>query len=140
MLQIFKIYRLQINLEIALCSKTCSLWVSSDYSGQELGIMAEGLGEQGFIEVINRDEDLHCFVGSMMMGRTITKADKDVRTKAKTINFMKPYGGGPPKLADLLDIPIEESKKLFELYEGAFPVLNHWLAHQSKLAVKRGFF
>lgn len=115
------------------------LWVSSDYSGQELGIMAEGSGEQGFIEVINRDEDLHCFVGSMMMGRTITKADKDERTKAKTINFMKPYGGGPPKLADLLDIPIEESKKLFELYEGAFPVLNHWLAHQSKLAVKRGF-
>jgi DNA polymerase I-like protein with 3'-5' exonuclease and polymerase domains len=115
------------------------LWVSSDYSGQELGIMAEGSGEQGFIEVINRGDDLHSFVGSMMMGRTITKADKEERTKAKTINFMKPYGGGPPKLADLLDIPIEESKKLFELYEKAFPILNNWLAEQSKLAVQKGY-
>ena len=66
------------------------LWVSSDYSGQELAIMAEGSQEPGFIDVLNKGEDLHCYAGSLMFKRTITKADKELRTKAKTINFGKP--------------------------------------------------
>jgi len=40
---------------------------------------------------MNRGDDLHCFVGSMMFQKTITKEDKDLRNKAKTINFGKPY-------------------------------------------------
>lgn len=66
------------------------LWVSSDYSGQELAIMAEGSQEEKFIDVLNRGEDLHCFAGSLMFKKTITKADKELRNKAKTINFGKP--------------------------------------------------
>ena len=65
--------------------------VSCDYSAQELRLMAEGSNEQGFIDVMNRGDDLHCFVGSMMFQKTITKEDKDLRNKAKTINFGKPY-------------------------------------------------
>jgi DNA polymerase-1 len=63
------------------------LWVSIDYSGQELNLMADGSGEEGFIDVLNRGEDLHCYAGSLMFKKTITKADKDLRNKAKTINF-----------------------------------------------------
>lgn len=109
-------------------------WVSIDYSGQELRLMADGSGEEGFIDVLNRGEDLHCYAGSMMFKRPITKADKDLRNKAKTINFGKPYGMGPPKLADTLDITIEEANELFEEYAKAFPVLNKWLADQCKFA------
>lgn len=63
------------------------LWVSIDYSSQELRLMADGSKEEGFIDVLNRGEDLHCYAGSMMFKRPITKADKDLRNKAKTINF-----------------------------------------------------
>lgn len=65
-------------------------WISVDYSSQELRLMADGSGESAFIDCINRDEDLHCYAGSMMFKRTITKADKELRNKAKTINFGKP--------------------------------------------------
>lgn len=51
--------------------------------------MADASGEEGFINVLNRGEDLHCYAGSMMFKKTITKADKDLRNKAKTINFGK---------------------------------------------------
>jgi DNA polymerase-1 len=63
------------------------VWLSVDYSSQELRLMADGSGESAFIDCINRDEDLHCYAGSMMFKRTITKADKELRNKAKTINF-----------------------------------------------------
>jgi DNA polymerase I-like protein with 3'-5' exonuclease and polymerase domains len=65
-------------------------WISIDYSSQELRLMADGSGEEGFINVLNRGEDLHCYAGSMMFKRTITKADSELRNKAKTINFGKP--------------------------------------------------
>lgn len=115
------------------------LWVSIDYSGQELNLMADGSGEEGFIDVLNRGEDLHCYAGSMMFKKTITKADKDLRNKAKTINFGKPYGMGPPKLADTLSISIEESEQLFKEYAEAFPKLNKWLEKQSKFAKENGY-
>lgn len=115
------------------------LWVSIDYSGQELRIMADGSGEDGFINVLNSGEDLHCYAGSMMFKKTITKADKDLRNKAKTINFGKPYGMGPPKLADTLSIPIDEANELFEEYAKAFPKLNKWLSNQSYKAKKQGY-
>ena len=57
---------------------------------QELAIMAEGSQEEKFIDVLNRGEDLHCFAGSLMFKKEITKADKELRNKAKTINFGKP--------------------------------------------------
>lgn len=62
-------------------------WISIDYSQQELRLMADASGEDGFIDVLNSGEDLHCYAGSMMFKRPITKADKDLRNKAKTINF-----------------------------------------------------
>jgi len=110
------------------------MWVSSDYNGQELRLMADGSKESGFIDVLNRGEDLHCYAGSMMFKRTITKADKELRNKAKTINFGKPYGMGPAKLADTLSISIEEANELFDLYAKSFPKLNAWLSKQSKFA------
>jgi len=114
-------------------------WVSLDYSGQELRLMADGSGEQGFIDVLNRGEDLHCYAGSIMFKKQITKADKELRNKAKTINFGKPYGMGIPKLADELQISIKESTELFKEYGIAFPVLNKWLEGQQAFAKKNKY-
>lgn len=63
------------------------LWVSCDYSGQELRLMADASNEKAFIDVMNSGEDPHCFAGSLMFKREITKKDKDLRQKAKTVNF-----------------------------------------------------
>lgn len=109
-------------------------WVSCDYTSQELMLMAEGSDEEGFIEVLNKGEDLHCYVGSMMFGKTVTKQDKELRTKAKTVNFAKPYGAGPNKIADLLNISVQEAEELFELYAAKFPKLDAWLKLQGKKA------
>jgi DNA polymerase I-like protein with 3'-5' exonuclease and polymerase domains len=114
-------------------------WVSIDYSGQELRLMADASNESGFIDCLNSGDDLHCFVGSMMFKRKITKADKDLRQKAKTINFGKPYGMGPLKLASTLKISMDEAESLFLEYAKAFPRLNKWLDKQGNKA-KRNMY
>lgn len=115
------------------------LWISADYSGQELRLMADASNEKGFIDILNSGEDLHCYAGSMMFKKPITKQDKDLRNKAKTINFGKPYGMGPNKLADTLNISIDEANQLFIEYEKAFPSLNQWLKQQGLKAKQQMF-
>jgi DNA polymerase I-like protein with 3'-5' exonuclease and polymerase domains len=46
---------------------------------------------------------------------------------------------GPNKLADTLQISIEEAETLFKEYGIAFPKLNKWLDTQAKLGVTRGY-
>lgn len=41
---------------------------------------------------------------------------------------------GPPKLADTLNISLEEAEQLFKEYAKAFPKLNKWLEEQGKFA------
>ena len=110
-------------------------WVSLDYSGQELRLMADASNEVSFITAMNEGKDPHCFAGSLMFKREITKADKELRQKSKTINFGKPYGMGPSKLAKTLKCSMNEAKELFDLYAAAFPSLNKWLEDQGKFAV-----
>jgi DNA polymerase I len=114
-------------------------WLSIDYSAQELRLVADASGEEGFIDVLNSGEDLHCYAGSLMYGKTITKADKAERTAAKTINFGKIYGMGPNKLADTLGIDIKEAERLFKMYAKAFPKLETWIKQQGVQAKKRGY-
>ncbi len=113
--------------------------VSIDYSSQELRLMADFSGEEKFIDALNQGKDLHCFAYNTMTGENITKEEKEKRTKAKTINFGKPYGMSPYKLSDTLDIPIKEAEELFNQYAKAFPKLNNWLAAQWDFGNKHGY-
>lgn len=102
-------------------------WFSSDYKGQEMRLLADFSGEDKLIDAINRGEDVHCFAYNEMTGESITEDDKDKRNKVKPINFGKPYGMGPPKLADSLGITLKEAEDLFDKYEKAFPKLTAYL-------------
>lgn len=52
---------------------------------------------------------------------------------------VKPYGMGPPKLADTLSISFEEAENLFKEYAEAFPTLNKWLDDLGNFAVKNHY-
>jgi DNA polymerase-1 len=114
-------------------------WVSIDYSSQELRLMADFSNEDAFIDALNSGEDLHCFAYYKMTGEAITKADKDKRNKAKTINFGKAYGMSPYKLQDQLEITLEEAQVLFEQHAKAFPKLNSWLDAQAEFGKKNNY-
>jgi DNA polymerase I-like protein with 3'-5' exonuclease and polymerase domains len=46
---------------------------------------------------------------------------------------------GPPKLADTLQISIEEAEQLFKEYAQSFPKLNNWLDKQAKFGLLNGY-
>lgn len=107
-------------------------WISSDFTGQELAIMADLSGEKVFIDAINAKDDLHSISASLLFGKKVTKKDKVERTAAKTITFGLSYGMGPGKLADNLGITLQEAKDLMYKFERAFPVVTAWLKKAGK--------
>jgi len=101
-------------------------WAAIDYSQQEprilvhyahvygktRGIPLEGAAE--FVEAYNTDPetDFHTMVAEMT---------NIPRKQAKTINLGLMYGMGVNKMAESLDIPVEEAKKLVKQYHARVP-------------------
>lgn len=113
-------------------------WVSLDYSGQELRLMADFSNERKLIDAVNVGKDLHCFVGAMMYGKEIAK-DDPLRDEAKTINFGKPYGMGAYKLASKLNITEEQAEAKLRMHEQAFPDLDRWLKKAAAFGKSSGY-
>lgn len=113
-------------------------WVSLDYSGQEMRIMADFSEEWKLINAVNEGKDLHCFVGSMMLEKEIKKGDPE-RTEIKQVNFGKPYGMGAYKLAIKLGSSEEHAEELLKLHERTFDKLDRWLRKMRRFGKENGY-
>ena len=113
-------------------------WLSSDYSGQEMRLMSDFSEEDVLIEAMKRGEDPHCFVGSMMFDKEVLKGSRE-RQEAKEVNFGKPYGMGPDKLARKLHSTQEIALDRIRRHERKFPKLDRYLKGQAKFAIENGY-
>ena len=121
------------------------VFVSGDYSSQELCIIATGSKDPVWIKALEDGEDLHSVCAELVYGKEWQDAaepdcaymqskvkcncpgHKKLRTNVKSINFGLAYGMGPHKLADTLLISIKEAERLIEKYFTAFPAIKHFL-------------
>ena len=102
------------------------VFLISDFSGQELAIMAVGSGQEDWLEIIRAGGDLHQ-----------ATADKIgiSRQVAKNINFAMAYGGGPNRIADMAGIPLTEAEAAVKGWKRANSRLYHWLKGNGRKAV-----
>jgi len=109
--------------------------VSFDFSGQELRLIAEGAQDPLWIKTFNEGGDVHGEVAAMVFDIEVAdvrnKPDflrgKSYRDVAKTINFGLAYGMSEHKLADTLDIPVEDAKAFIDKYFIALPKIKKFL-------------
>ena len=132
-------------------------FVSSDYSSQELNVIAFGSKDPVWIDALERGQDLHSVCADLVYGQEwIDTAEDDcnymkdkskckcpkhgkLRTNVKTINFGLAYGMGPHKLADTLDISIKEAEILINKYFEAFPAIGGFLDKLGNFGKKFGY-
>ena len=123
------------------------VFVSGDYSSQELCIIATGSKDPVWIKALEEGKDLHSVCADLVYGREWYEAaeencayfvgdakqkcnckeHKRLRTNVKSINFGLAYGMGPHKLADTLLISIKEAERLIQKYFTAFPAIKNFL-------------
>ena len=141
------------------CFTSGSEWVfvSGDYSSQELCIIAYGSQDPVFLSALSKGQDLHSVCGELVFGQEWVdsaeedcdfvkyrikcncKRHKQLRNVVKGINFGLAYGMGPKKLSEQMEIPMEEASELIDKYFKAFPSIKKFLDNMSKSAIKRGY-
>ena len=89
--------------------------ITADYSQIEMRVMAHLSQDPGLIEAYRQGEDLHNYVGSKVFGVGIDEVTPELRRRVKAMSYGLAYGLSAFGLAQQLDIPQREAKKLMEL-------------------------
>ena len=110
-----------------------------DYSQIELRIAAFLSGDEGLIDVFKSGRDIHTEVAAKMFNIPSEKVDKDMRRKAKTINFGILYGMGVRALQQNLKTTKEEAQVFYDTYFATFPKLSEYMDGVAREATSRGY-
>jgi DNA polymerase-1 len=113
--------------------------VSADYSQVELRIIAALSGDKNMIEAFQQGEDIHKATASKVFNVTLDEVTKDMRSKAKAVNFGIIYGQGPFGLAQQLGISRTEAKNIIEAYYTQFAALKTYQHQAVEDCRSRGF-
>jgi DNA polymerase-1 len=120
-------------------SAKSSVILSADYSQIELRIMAHISADPGLMEAFHNNEDIHASTAAKVFGVAQKDVTRDMRRKAKEVNFGIMYGIGPFGLASRLDIPQSEAKEIIRKYFERFPNVNRYITGTMASAHANGY-
>lgn len=114
---------------------------SLDYSQIELRIAAFLSGDERLIEIFTKGEDVHTAVASEVFEVPLDKVDKEMRRKAKVINFGILYGMGVNALRQNLGEGTDraEAQKFYNEYFKKFSGLANYLNNTKAEAQRKGY-
>lgn len=115
--------------------------ISLDYSQIELRIAAGLSGDEKFIGVFKSDGDIHTAVAANVFGVPTEAVDKEMRRRAKIINFGILYGMGVSALRQNLGAGVtrEEASRYLDQYFAQFPGLSSWIERIKQEGALKGY-
>ncbi len=115
------------------------LILSADYSQIELRVMAHLSGDEGLTSAFIEGEDIHTTTAATVFNVARSGVTKDMRRKAKEVNFGIMYGIGPFGLSSRLDITQTEAKDIITKYFARFPKVQQYISDTIATARRTGF-
>jgi len=116
-----------------------SFILSADYSQIELRVMAHISGDEGMTEAFRNREDIHTTTAAKVFGVPLPEVTREMRRKAKEVNFGIMYGIGAYGLANRLEISQSEAKEIIARYFARFPKVQQYISDTIAGARKDGF-
>ncbi|MFT4779980.1 MAG: DNA polymerase-1 [Flavobacteriales bacterium] len=113
--------------------------LAADYSQVELRIIAALSEDEGMIQAFLAGEDIHKATASKVFGVPIESVDREMRSKAKAVNFGIIYGQGAFGLAQNLGIRRGEAKEIIDNYYTQFAKLKAYQSQNIEFAGAHGF-
>jgi len=116
-----------------------ALIMSADYSQIELRVMAHISGDSALIGAFRNDEDIHTTTAAKVFGVPAAEVSRDMRRKAKEVNFGIMYGIGPFGLANRLEISQGEARDIIAKYFERFPGVKTYINETIAAARRNGY-
>ncbi len=113
--------------------------LAADYSQVELRLMAEMSMDKGMLEAFNQGLDIHAATAAKVFDVAIDQVDRDMRSKAKMVNFGIIYGISAFGLSERLAIPRGEAKEIIDNYFMKYPKVRDYMDNCVEEAKKRGY-
>ncbi len=113
--------------------------ISADYSQIELRLLAHISRDDNLIEAFCSDEDVHSATASKIFDVPVEQVTKDMRSKAKTVNFGIVYGQSRYGLASSLGISPFEAQDFIDRYFATYPDVKRYMDETIKFAYAHGF-
>lgn len=116
-----------------------SLILSADYSQIELRLLAHISEDKHLIDAFNSGEDVHTLTASKVFDVPVKEVTKDMRYKAKAVNFGIIYGQSKYGLAKALGISSNDAELFIEKYFATYPRVKAYMEATVLEAEQNGF-
>ena len=113
--------------------------VSADYSQIELRIVAAISGDVNMCEAFRTGKDIHTATAAKVFNVEEKDVTKEMRYKAKSVNFGIIYGQGAFGLAENLGIARAEAKEIIDNYKKQFPNIQKYMDDTINFAKETGY-
>ena len=113
--------------------------LSADYSQIELRIVAAISGDPNMCEAFKERKDIHTATAAKVYGVTEAEVTKEMRYKAKSVNFGIIYGQGAFGLAENLGVSRKEAQEIINNYKKEFPYIQKYMDDQINFAKENDY-
>ncbi len=116
-----------------------NLILSADYSQIELRLLAHISQDKNLIQAFNSGEDVHTITASKVFGVEINDVTKDMRRKAKAVNFGIVYGQSKYGLAKAIGITNDEAQNFIDKYFEHYPDVKKYMDSKREFVAQNGY-
>lgn len=113
--------------------------LAADYSQIELRIIAALSGDEGMIEAFVNKHDIHSATASKVFDVSMEEVTREMRSKAKMVNFGIIYGISAFGLGQRLSIPRKEAKEIIDSYFAKYPKIKSYMDEAIVQAKANGY-
>ncbi len=115
------------------------LILSADYSQIELRVMADLSEDEAMLEAFREGADIHTTTAAKVYKVSPEEVTREMRDKAKTVNFGIIYGISAFGLQQRLNIPRSEASELIKNYFEKYPGVRTYIDDTIAMARKHGY-
>ncbi|HSN09447.1 MAG TPA: DNA polymerase I [Hanamia sp.] len=115
------------------------LIISADYSQIELRIVAAISGDPAMSEAFRQQKDIHTATAAKVFNVNEDEVTKEMRYKAKSVNFGIIYGQGAFGLSQNLGISRTEAKEIIDNYKKQFSHIQNYMDESIQFCKANGY-
>ena len=115
------------------------LILSADYSQIELRLAASMSGDAAMIQAFKEGADIHTSTAAKIFNVTPENVDREMRSKAKAVNFGILYGQSAFGLSQNINISRTEAKEIIDSYFTQFSAIRNYISNMQDFARQHGY-
>lgn len=113
--------------------------IDVDYSQIELRVLSDLANDEIMINAFNNGDDIHSITASQVFNMPLEMVTKQMRSRAKAVNFGIVYGIGAFSLAKDIGVSNKEAKQYIENYLATYSGVDAYMKHMIELAKDKGY-